>query len=164
MYLFAILYTLPYILFNNINYDYTNRILSTINSLYVSIAAICFQNNLVDYSVLNYAIKTGSMWFASDIMFMYFTEFKNAKLYYLHHVITILFVSMGFTNFIPEEYICALYLTEITTSFLNISWYLNEMNLMQKYMKTTTITWIFIIISWTYYRICLLYTSDAADE
>jgi len=58
MYLFGILYTLPYILFNNINRIYINRILGTINSLYISVAALCYQYNLIEYSMFNYVIKT----------------------------------------------------------------------------------------------------------
>ena len=89
MYLFGILYTLPYILFDDINHEYINRTLSTINSVYITIVALCFQYNLIEYSILNYAIKTSVYWFLSDILYIYFTKYKNAFVYYIHHTITI---------------------------------------------------------------------------
>ena len=152
MYLFGILYTLPYFIFNNIKYEYINRILSTINSLYISIATICFQNKLIEYSVLNYAVKTSTILFASDIMYMYLTNY-NTTLYYIHHIITISVILSGVTDYINPEYISIMFLTEITSVFINMSWYLNITNTIEKYKKTTMCTIILIVISWVYYRI-----------
>ena len=152
MYLFGILYTLPYILFNNINHEYTNRILSTINSLYISITALCYQSNLIEYSIFNYAVKTCAIWFASDIMYMYFTNY-NTKLYYIHHIITVSVISLGISDIVNPEYICIMFLTEITTIFMNISWYLNITKSIEKYKKLTIYIHISIILSWIYYRI-----------
>ena len=92
------------------------------------------------------------IWFVSDIIYMYFKNY-NTTLVYIHHAITVSVISFGISDYINQEYICIMFLTEITTIFMNISWYLNITKSIEKYKKLTIYIHINIILSWIYYRI-----------
>ena len=149
--MFALLYSLPYLLYNRFNHENINRFLSSINSSYIGITALCYNYDLVNYSALTTAVYSGVYWFGFDILYMYYTNY-NTRLFYLHHILAILTILSGVTETQNPRCICMMSLCEITTIFMNLSWILYKQNLVKKYKFTSLFVDTCMMISYLNHR------------
>ena len=148
-----IVYGLPYVFLNKyLHHEYTNRILSSINSISLTIASLLCHYNISKFEVLKHTIYFNINYFIIDTLYIYYTNYKNPTIDYIHHFICTV-APLIFRNSINPKITVILYLSEITTSLINLSWYLKKKNLLKKYKLFSIFLYTSLIILWLKYRI-----------
>ena len=148
-----IVYGLPYLFLNEyMHHEYTNRILSSINSISLTIASLVCYYNISTFEVLKHTIYFNINYFIIDSFYIYYTNYKNPTIDYIHHFVCTA-GPLVFMNYINQKIIVILYLSEMTTILVNLSWYLNKKNLLKKYKLFTVFLYTSLIILWLKYRI-----------
>ena len=148
-----IVYGLPYVFLNKyLHHEYTNRILSSINSISLTIASLLCHYNISKFEVLKHTIYFNINYFIIDALYIYYTNYKNPTIDYIHHFICTV-APLIFMNSINQKITVILYLSEITTSLINLSWYFKKKNLLKKYKLFSIFLYTSLIILWLKYRI-----------